>query len=107
MSAVETPVEEKTKKSKNALDPSDLAAMNVLTWLRSFGMLFALAAGAWSGFQAAATSDLLVGAIRAAVVWGAIAGTVLVGSWVMGAIIWSTPPDAPKAESKNAEAVKQ
>jgi hypothetical protein len=106
MSDVESEVEIKSK-SKNTLDSSDLAAMNVLTWLRSFGMLFALAAGAWSGFQAAATSDLLGGAIRAAVVWGAIAGTVLVGSWVMGAIIWSTPPDAPKVEATNTEAVKQ
>src|SRR5688500_6210835 len=94
-------------KSKSALDASDIAAMNVLTWLRSFGMLFALAAGAWSGFQAAATSDLLGGAIRAALVWGAIAGTVLVGSWVMGAIIWSTPPDAQKAETTSAESAKQ
>jgi hypothetical protein len=106
MSDVESELESKSK-IKNTLDPSDVAAMNVLTWLRSFGMLFALAAGAWSGFQAAATSDLLGGAIRAAMVWGAIAGTVLVGSWVMGAIIWSTPPDAPKPESNNAEAVKQ
>ena len=106
----ESTVESKDKvKSKTAiaLDPKTEAATTVLTWGRSLGMLFALGAGAWSGFQAAETSDLLGGAIRAAMVWGMIAGTVLVGSKVMGAIIEATPPDAPAPEASTGEAVKQ